>query len=140
MSVALVSPRGPGGILAFAVEQRAVADRAEVNVLVAAADFADMHGFVGGSPFGGRGHGTEQMVRLGGGGTPEVAEFAAAEFGAELKMSTYAAEQMMASALDLRHRLPMTWASVRMQLTQAWIGAKIAKMTRHLSLSLIHIS
>src|SRR5680860_1058008 len=132
MSVALVSPRGPGGILAFAVEQRAVADRAEVNVLVAAADFADMHGFVGGSPFGGRGHGTERMVRLGGDGTPAVAEFAPAEFGAELKMSTYAAEQLMGAALDLQHRLPMTWTAVQMLLTKAWIGVKIAKMTRHL--------
>jgi len=132
MSLALVSPRGPGGILAFAVEQRAVADRGEVNVLVAAADFADMHGFVGGAPFGGYGHGTERMVRLGGEGTPEVAEFAAAEFGAELKMSTYAAEQLMAAALDLQHRLPMTWTAVQMLLTKAWIGVKIAKMTRHM--------
>jgi len=132
MSVALVSPRGPGDILAFAVGQRAVADRAEVNVLVAATDFADMHGFVGGAPFGGYGHGTERMVRLGGDGTPQVAEFAPAEFGAELKMSTYAAEQLMAAALDLQHRLPMTWTAVQMLLTKAWIGVKIAKMTRHM--------
>ncbi|HZJ06981.1 MAG TPA: hypothetical protein VFD59_16120 [Nocardioidaceae bacterium] len=133
MSEALIEPRDPGGILAFAVEQRAAADRAEANLLVAATEFADVYSFADVRAFGIRSRGIERMVRLGGEGTPEVAEFAAAEFGAELKMSTYAAEQMMASALDLRHRLPMTWASVRMQLTQAWIGAKIAKMTRHLS-------
>ena len=62
-----------------------------------------------------------------------MAEFAPAEFGAGLKMSTYASEQLMAAALDLQHRLPMTWASVQMLQTQAWIGCKIAKMTRHLS-------
>ena len=133
MSVALVRPLDPGGILAFAVEQRAVADRAEVNVLVAATDFADVHSFIDAPPFGDRGRGLERMVRLGGEGTPEVAEFAPAEFGAELKMSTFAAEQLMAAALDLQHRLPMTWTAVQMLLTKAWIGVKIAKMTRHMS-------
>ena len=132
MSVALVEPRDPGGILAFAVEQRAVADRAEANLLVAATDFADVHSFIDAPPCEDRGRGLERMVRLGGDGTPEVAEFAAAEFGAELKMSTYAAEQLMAAALDLQHRLPMTWTAVQMLLTKAWIGVKIAKMTRHM--------
>ena len=132
MSLALVSPRCPGGILAFAVEQRAVADRAEANVLVAATEFADVHSFTDARQFGIASRGIERMVRLGGDGTPEVAEFAPAEFGAELKMSTYAAEQLMAAALDLRHRLPMTWTAVQMGLTKAWIGVKIAKMTRHM--------
>jgi len=132
MSVALVRPRDPGGILAFAVEQRAAADRAEANLLVAATDFAGVHGFTDAREFGIRGRGIERMVRLGGDGTPEVAEFAPAEFGAELKMSTYAAEQLMAAALDLQHRLPMTWTAVQLLLTKAWIGVKIAKMTRHL--------
>ena len=132
MSVALVERHDSGGILAFAVEQRTVADRAEANLLVAATEFADVHSFLDAPPFGDRGRGIERMVRLGGEGTPEVAEFAPAEFGAELKMSTYAAEQLMAAALDLQHRMPMTWTAVQMLLTKAWIGAKIAKMTRHL--------
>jgi len=133
MAEVLVEPRAPGGILAFAVEQRATADRAEVNLLVAATEFADVHSFTDAQALGIRSRGIERMVRLGGVGTPEVAEFAPAEFGAELEMSTYAAEQMMAAALDLRHRLPMTWTGVQMLLTKAWIGAKIAKMTRHMS-------
>jgi hypothetical protein len=48
----------------------------------------------------------ERLVLLGGEGTPEVAEFAAAELGAELQMSPWAAAQLIGDALDLRHRLP----------------------------------
>ena len=39
-------------------------------------------------------------------GTPQVCEFAAAELGARIGRSPYAAAQLMADALDLHHRHP----------------------------------
>ena len=65
MSAAVVERGDPGGILAFAVDQREAADRAEVNVLVAAAGFAEVHGFADARGFGVRSRGLERMVRLG---------------------------------------------------------------------------
>jgi hypothetical protein len=50
--------------------------------------------------------GREQARRLGGGGTPRVAEFATAEFAARLGLSSYAGRELIADALDLAHRLP----------------------------------
>jgi len=132
MATATAERTDPGEILAFAVEQRRTAGRAEVNVLVAAVEFAGVHSFLDQREFG-PSRGVEQTVRLGGEGTPEVAEFAAAEFGAELEMTSYAAKRLMGDGLDLQHRLPMTWTSVQMLLAPAWLGRKVASMTRHLS-------
>jgi hypothetical protein len=53
--------------------------------------------------------GAEQGRQLGGEGTPEVLEFAAAEFGAQMETSYESARALMADALDLRHRLPELW-------------------------------
>ncbi|WP_203336075.1 HNH endonuclease signature motif containing protein [Nocardioides limicola] len=57
--------------------------------------------------------GRERARRWGGQGTPEVAEFAAAEFGARLGVSPYAARALIADALDLEHRFPLLWARVQ---------------------------
>ncbi|MBA3311271.1 MAG: hypothetical protein H0U28_14670, partial [Nocardioidaceae bacterium] len=90
--------------LATAGSVRAVADRAEVLVLAAAAHWAYLHGHLD-DPDGRALPGMEELVRFGGDGTPEVTEFAPAELGAELAMSAYAARLLVADALDLRHRL-----------------------------------
>ena len=50
--------------------------------------------------------GREQARRYGGEGTPEVSEFAAAEQGARIGRSPFAAAQLMADSLDLHHRHP----------------------------------
>ena len=77
--------------------------------------------------------GMEQLVQLGGDGTPEVAEFAPAELGAELAMSPFAARQLIADALDLRHRLPALWARVQAGEVKPWIARKTADATRNVS-------
>ena len=69
-----------------AVEARAVSDAGEVRLLVAAARWADLHGDVETSESGAALPGMERLVRLGGVGTPEVAEFVAAELAAVLGM------------------------------------------------------
>ena len=57
--------------------------------------------------------GREKARRLGGEGTPQVCEFAAAELGARIGRTTYAAAQLMADALDLQHRHRQLWAGSR---------------------------
>ena len=56
--------------------------------------------------------GRERMLRLGGQGTPPVEEFAAAEVGAVLGLSTPSARNRLADALDLVHRHPATLAAL----------------------------
>ncbi len=121
--------------LTFASSARALADRAEVRLIEAAAHWADLHGVVEDSEAGRSSlPGTEQQIQLGGDGTPELAEFAPAELGAELGMSAHAAARLIADALDLRHRLPRLWARVLAGEVKPWIGRKTADITRNLSL------
>ncbi len=84
---------------------RAAAERADLGILQAAAHWADLHGVAAPAPDGPVLRGMERPVRLGGEGTPEVAEFAPAELGAELGVSPYAATVLIGDALDLRPRL-----------------------------------
>lgn len=125
--------------LSAAREARAVADRAESRLLEVAAHWADLNGAIDGSVEGASLPGMEELVRLGGAGTPEVAEFAPAEFGAELGMSPYAAVQLIADALDLRHRLPLLWKRTRAGEVRPWIARKAAQATRQLSVELVAV-
>ena len=53
--------------------------------------------------------GCRTRSKVGGEGTAEVFEFAAAELGAQLETTAGSAKALMADALDLRHRLPELW-------------------------------
>lgn len=68
-------------------------------------------------------------VAVGGEGAPGVAEGAAARLGAALRMTTAAAMQLMADALDLRHRLPATWARVEALEVPPWRARRLAQAT-----------
>src|SRR3954452_2688828 len=101
------------------VETRAVLDRARAarravlaaaaELLVAAAEWADLHPVAPGQQPAGWGevdlHG-EGLVPLAGEGTPEIAEFAPVELAAHLGVSHDAGRQRIGDALGLRHRLP----------------------------------
>ncbi len=78
--------------------------------------------------------GGEQARLLGGDGTPQVLEFAAAELGARMETTTGSARSLMADALDLRHRLPELWALIRAGRLRVWRARKVSVATRHLSL------
>jgi Domain of unknown function (DUF222) len=119
------------GTLRHASALRAVAEQADRALLMSAAHWADLNGVVDVTPTALPG--TERLVRLGGEGTPEAAEFAAAELGAELALSPCAASLLMADALDLRHRLPVLWGRICAGEVKPWIGRKVAQGTRHLS-------
>jgi hypothetical protein len=79
--------------------------------------------------------GAERGRQLGGDGTPEVLEFAAAELGARMETSVGSARALMADALDLRHRLPELWQLIVAGGVPSWKARKVAQATRHLSRS-----
>ena len=130
------------GALAEAVRLRRGADAAEARLLRVAAHWADLHAVLpedtrGGGAAGHRSRtvigGTERLVPLAGPGAPAVAEFAPAELGAALGMSTHAAGVLVGNALELRHRLPRLWARVMAGRLPARRAGKIAEHTKTLS-------
>ena len=64
--------------------------------------------------------GAEQRRQWGGDGTSAVLEFAVAEFGARMEISSGSARALMADALDLRHRLPELWQLIMTVGVPAW--------------------
>jgi hypothetical protein len=98
------------GTLAAAEANEHAVITAETRRLQIAAHWADLH--PGEAIAQSRIRGAEHPVRLGGEGTPTVAEFAAAELGCALRMSDGAAGKLIGDALDLRHRLRLSGAAV----------------------------
>jgi hypothetical protein len=76
--------------------------------------------------------GSERLVRLGGEGTPRVAEFAPAAVGLQLGVSPHTASMRMAEALDLRFRLPRCWQAVVEFRARADYARLLARKTREL--------
>ncbi len=97
-------------VLGFARDRRAVADRAEADVLYAAVTWAEQHPpesideaatwVCGGGDTG---------LPLAGPGAPLVAEFCIAEFAAAIGRSTDSGRALIADALELKYRLPRLW-------------------------------
>ena len=79
--------------------------------------------------------GAEGAVRPGGEGTPFVAEFACAELATQMGTGFISASNLMADALDLRHRHPRMWAALAAGEGRVWKARKVAKMTRAAKLS-----
>ena len=77
--------------------------------------------------------GGNRPIHPGGEGTPEMAGFAVAEFGAHLGSSGGCTERFIADALDIRHRLPRLWARLCANEIDGWQAQKVAQETRHLS-------
>ncbi len=104
----------------------------EVTRLLLAAHWADLKPGDAVDPHGIPG--AERAIQPGGEGTPEIADFAPAELGCSLKLSAGSAKRLIADALDLRHRLPATWASAMAGQCPTYQARYIAKTTRHLTL------
>ncbi|MFT4009208.1 MAG: HNH endonuclease signature motif containing protein [Nocardioidaceae bacterium] len=105
---------------------------AEARKLVLVAHWVDLHP----SPEEGPGPGyagRATSVEAGGDGTPAVHEFAAAELGVLLGVSTASARWVMADAVNLRHRHPLLWAEILAGRVPSWAGSKTARMCAHLS-------
>ncbi|WP_166133865.1 HNH endonuclease signature motif containing protein [Nocardioides ochotonae] len=124
----------PAAVLAFATARRAVAQRAEIDVLEAALVWASMHpeeSVADAAPTTGLMFG-ELAVPLAGEGAPLVAEFAPMEFGAALGMSTDSARSLVGDALELAHRLKRTWNLVRAGKVPLWKARRLAQLTTSL--------
>ncbi|MFT3871792.1 MAG: hypothetical protein QM714_03960 [Nocardioides sp.] len=118
------------GVLRATQTAVAAQRRAEVTGLRLARQWAVLHG----EPAPGQAGvaGGEQMIRLGGAGTPLVREFCPAELGVARDQHTTAARQLIADALDLAHRLPQCWAAVQQLQGEVWIARRIARLTHRL--------
>jgi hypothetical protein len=119
------------GTLAAAEANEHAVITAETRRLQIAAHWADLH--PGEAIAQSRIPGTEHPVRLGGEGTPTVAEFAAAELGCALRISDGAPGKLIGDALDLLHRLRLIGAAVLAGQVPAYQARYIATATRHLS-------
>jgi hypothetical protein len=113
-------------VLAHARSQRVIANRAEVELLAAAAKYAAIHP--------GDGVITEQdwheaSMPLAGPGAPDVAEFCVAEFAAALGMSTDAGRRYLGDAVEVHHRLPRVQARLDAGDLPAWRARRIAQAT-----------
>ena len=80
--------------------------------------------------------GMEQVVRPGAVGTPRVREFAAAELGVVLEMTTTGAMGLLRDVLDLRHRHPRLWAGVLGGRVRFWQARQITRAAHHGGLDL----
>jgi Domain of unknown function (DUF222) len=114
---------------ALAATQR----RCEVQILEAAVQHAYLHNGDSLDPDESRKPGRERARRLGGDGTPDVGEFAAAELGARLGMSTISAGLLMGDGLDLMHRLPRLWRRVESGEVRVHLARLVARKTRDLT-------
>ncbi|WP_432479167.1 DUF222 domain-containing protein [Nocardioides sp. GXQ0305] len=124
-------PDTASGVLAFAREQRTVADQAERRLLEAAVQWAVIHPAEtvdDAESYRLRGGG-EAPVGLAGPGAPLVAEFCVAEFAAAVGLGTEAGKYYLGHALELRYRLPRLWAQVTTGSLAAWKARRVADQT-----------
>ncbi len=105
----------------------------EVELLRLVAEFARQHGEGTVDPVRSRLPGRERAVRLGGEGTPLVAEFAPSMLAARLQLSAYAGGRLVADVLDLEYRLPQHWAGLNDLEIRPGHARYVARKTRDLS-------
>lgn len=124
-------------LLAGAVDALARERAAQVDLLVAAADWADAHPVGEGeaaASHGGSGAYGEQAVSLAGPGAPLMSEFAAFEFAAALGWTPERTRALIADAIELRHRLPRLWdLTVSDRLVPVHVARHIARHTLDLT-------
>ncbi|WP_203335390.1 DUF222 domain-containing protein [Nocardioides limicola] len=118
-----------------AVEMLALRQRhTEVELIRAAAEWAAINGPDSLDPRAADLPGRETARHYGGPGTPYVASFAGATLGARLGKSSYAGEQLIATALDLQYRFPQLWQRVQALEVEASYARFVTRRCRDLSL------
>ena len=128
----------PRDVLEFARLRRRDADRAEVDILVAAVTWAEQHpvesiALAATWTVSGFGGGVETGIPLAGPGAPLVAEFCIAELATALKMSTDSGRNLVAAGLELKYRLARTWTRTTHGDLPVWRARRIAEATIGLS-------
>ena len=128
-------PDDAAGVLVFARGRRAIADRAEAELLQAAVQWAVIHPAE--SLEDAEGYATrvhlagvdEQPTPLAGRGAPLVREFCVAEFAAAIGMGTETGKYYLGHALELRYRLPRLWARITAGDLPVWKARRVANET-----------
>ena len=105
----------------------------EAKILLAARQHAILNDAQTIDPWQARIPGGERARRLGGEGTPLVAEFSPATLAARLGLSSYAGRELVADALDLSIRLPRLWERVQALEVRAHYARFVARKTRDLT-------
>ncbi len=133
LGTAGVAEMGEDDVLAAAESCAEAIREAEAELLVLAHQWAVLHDPARLDPADADQPGRERAKAYGGAGTPQVTEFAAAEFGARIGRSPYAAQQLIGDALDLQHRLRAHWRRVRAGQVRASYARHVAAKTRELT-------
>ncbi|QZY29990.1 HNH endonuclease signature motif containing protein [Nocardioides coralli] len=124
-------PDDAAGVLAFARQRRAAADRAEAELLAAAVQWAVIHpaeSVEDAETYTFR-SGLEGVIPIAGPGAPLVAEFSVAEYAAAVGLSTEAGKHYLGQAVELRYRLPRLWRRVMAGDLPAWKARRVADAT-----------
>ena len=117
-------------VLAFARDRKAAADRAEADVMFAAATWAEQHppeSIAGAAVW--PVPGAESELALAGEGAPLVAEFCIAEFALAIGRSTDSGRALIAHAVELKYRLPRHWTRVQSGTLEPWRARRVAAAT-----------
>ena len=120
-------------LLDHVADLAATQHRCEVEIIRAAVQHAYLHDRDSLDPAESHRPGRERARRIGGHGTPEVTEFAAADLAGRLSMSTVSAGLLMADGLDLCHRLPQLWQRVVAGEARVYLARLVARRTRDLT-------
>jgi hypothetical protein len=119
--------------LAAAEASVRVRRQAEVHDLLVVARWADLHSDLPVEDPDTPRHAREKMIQPGGDGTPAMREFALPELAWAKQVHHATVRAQLADILDLRHRLPLTFAVVVALECEPWVARKVATLTRHLS-------
>src|SRR6188472_3656720 len=120
-------------VLEQARADRAAADAAEARLLAHACAWADLHPVESIHEAALLSRHGDQPLAVAGPGAPLVAEFCVAGFAAAVGLPTETGKAYLGEALELRHRLPKTWARVGSGDLAAWRARRIARATIALS-------
>src|SRR6188768_3007080 len=127
-----VDDLGPDALLAAVRDNERLRREADLRQLHLAYQWCVLHpptADTGVAVWGGDGD-LDADESLGGDGTPMVAAFAPEPFGLALGVSTDTAKSLLADALDLVHRLPLTWQTLEVPV---WRGRRLAQKTHSLN-------
>ena len=72
-------------------------------------------------------------IQLAGTGAPGVSDFAVAEFGAMMGWTLARTRDYLGQVLELRHRLPLCWATIMADQAPGWKARQVAEQTRMLA-------